>query len=288
MRGLMNNNWAEAVHQLDHQGEAYVLVTLIGVTGSTPRDSGTKMVVTADRIYDTIGGGQLEHKVIAYAHQILASGEVVQQLENFQLGAKLGQCCGGSTSVLLESFAASSVNIMLFGAGHVGQALVGILAGLPCKVTWVDNREAQFPPPAFLQSLNHVTPLISDSPQDEVANMPANSYYIVMTHNHQLDFDICQHILKRDDFSYLGLIASDTKWRRFQQRFSHRDIDESQVQRMNCPIGLAAVPGKKPMEVAVAIAAEVIGLYQGDKYKEQSSQQGVNWHDIKQLINPYL
>lgn len=280
----MNSNWTQAVHQLNQQGEAYVLVTLIGVGGSTPRNSGTKMVITAERIYDTIGGGHLEHKSIAHAHKMLAEQNDSQQMIQFQLGAKLGQCCGGMASVLFESFAASTVNIMLFGAGHVGQALTSILAGLPCKVKWVDNREEQFPPSAYMQSLNNITPVYSDAPCDEVTNMPTNSYYIVMTHNHQLDFDICQTILKRGDFAYLGVIASDTKWRRFQQRFSHRDIDESQVQRMNCPIGLSQVPGKKPMEIAVSIAAEIIALYQG-KNQHKTSQQGVPWRDIKQLIS---
>ncbi|MFT4924518.1 MAG: xanthine dehydrogenase accessory factor [Phenylobacterium sp.] len=286
----MSSNWTEAVHRLNQKGQAYVLVTLIGVSGSTPRDSGTKMVITADSIYDTIGGGHLEHKTIAYAHTMLAQQKASQHLEHFQLGAKLGQCCGGAASVLFESFAASCVNITLFGAGHVATALVGILSGLPCKVTWVDSREEQFPSAPYMQSLSNITPVVSESPCDEVATMAANSYAIVMTHNHALDFDLCQHILKRGDFAYLGLIASDTKWRRFQQRFSHRDIDEAQIKRMQCPIGLPQVTGKKPMEIAVAIAGQLIELYQTASAKaipahtQVPAKQGVHWNEIKQLM----
>ncbi|WP_281560500.1 xanthine dehydrogenase accessory protein XdhC [Thalassomonas sp. RHCl1] len=298
----MNTNWVNALHQLNQQGEAYVLVTLVGVSGSTPRNSGTKMVITADNIYDTIGGGHLEHKTIAHAHKMLASGEETQQLEHFQLGTHLGQCCGGTASVLFEYFAASTVNIMLFGAGHVGKALVKILAGLPCKVHWVDSREQEFPPASEMQQYHNVSQVVSEFPCDEIAAMPANSYYIVMTHNHQLDFELCQSVLARQDFRYLGLIASDTKWRRFQQRFKHREIDEQLVARMNCPIGLSAVPGKTPMEVAVSIAAEVIGLYhqksqenieqqnsgakaeKAPPAKKASSQQGVHWKELKQLL----
>ena len=116
----MKINWTGAVHQLNKQGKAYVVATIVGVTGSTPRNSGTKMVITNEDIFDTIGGGHLEHKVIKRAHQLLTSGEACQQLEHFQLGAQLGQCCGGDASVLFECFSASGANIILFGAGHVG------------------------------------------------------------------------------------------------------------------------------------------------------------------------
>ncbi|ASP49640.1 xanthine dehydrogenase accessory protein XdhC [Cognaticolwellia beringensis] len=303
----MTTNWSSASYKLSKQGQAYVLVTLVGVSGSTPRNSGTKMVISHDDIFDTIGGGHLEHKAIKYAKKMLVSGKSCQHIEHFQLGSNLGQCCGGNTSVLFECFAATGVNIMLFGAGHVGKALVPILAQLPCKITWVDSREAQFP--ADLSSYENVDKVVSDSPELEVASMPANSYFIVMTHNHQMDFEISQAILKRANFHYLGLIASNTKWRRFQQRYKHRDIDQIQVARMSCPIGLAEVGGKLPMEVAVSVSAEIINVYQAQQVKlavineqheqgnQQSvdenfaskarpkSQQGIHWQELKQLLS---
>ena len=301
----MTTNWSSANYKLSKQGQAYVLVTLVGVSGSTPRNSGTKMVITDDEIFDTIGGGHLEHKAIKYAKKMLVSGKSCQHIEHFQLGSNLGQCCGGNTTVLFECFAATGVNIMLFGAGHVGKALIPILAQLPCKVTWVDSRAEQFP--ANGTSFDNVQPVVSDAPELEVASMPENSYFIVMTHNHQMDFEISQAILNRADFHYLGLIASDTKWRRFKQRYKHRDIDENQVARMNCPIGLSQVGGKLPMEVAVSVSAEIINIYQAQQANaerlhqqvEQSnqqsaftsinksrpkSQQGVHWQELKQLL----
>jgi len=287
-----NNNWNSAVYQLSQQGQAYVLVTLVGVSGSTPRNSGTKMVICKDAIYDTIGGGHLEHKAIKYAHKMLDAGKDSQHLEHFQLGSNLGQCCGGNASVLFESFSAVGVNIMLFGAGHVGKALIPILAQLPCQIKWVDSRAEQFP--NDVAHYHNVHKVVNEDPELEVANMPKNSYYIVMTHNHQMDFDISQAILKQGDFTYLGLIASDTKWRRFQQRYKHRDIDPQQVARMNCPIGLEQVSGKLPIEVAVSVAGEIINLYQAQKKdelisdtlksKKQPSQQGIHWKEIKQLL----
>jgi xanthine dehydrogenase accessory factor len=302
------NNWNSAAYQLSKQGQAYVLVTLVGVSGSTPRNSGTKMVISKNELYDTIGGGHLEHKAVKQAQKMLAAalveGNDSQHLEHFQLAANLGQCCGGNASVLFECFAAVGVNIMLFGAGHVGKALIPILAQLPCQVTWVDSRDEQFP--GNTDAYHNVHKVVSDAPELEVANMPQNSYYIVMTHNHQMDFDITQAILKRADFNYLGLIASNTKWRRFQQRYKHRDIDQTQVARMNCPIGLSQVSGKLPIEVAVSVSAEIIKFYQSEQQiavnqsqqnaqdstlaaqyankKRPTSQQGIHWQEFKQLL----
>lgn len=271
-----------AAYQLNKQSKAYVLVTLIGVSGSTPRNSGTKMVIARDKIFDTIGGGHLEHKVIKFARKLLSENKECQHLEHFQLGIHLDQCCGGSANVLFECFPAIDVNIMLFGAGHVGQALLPILASLPCQISWVDSRKQQFP--QTTHNFHNVSRIVSANPENEVINMPANSYYIVMTHKHQMDFDISHQIFKRGDFNYLGLIGSKTKWHRFQQRFEQREIDERLLERMNCPIGLADVPGKSPAEVAVSVAAEIIGRYQQKKQEFGiNNKQGVHWKLLTSL-----
>ncbi len=284
--GQVSMNWNQASLNLSQQGKAYVLITIVGVTGSTPRNSGTKMVVSQNEIFDTIGGGHLEFKAIKFAKQLLNSNEDCQQIEHFQLGSQLGQCCGGNASVLFECFAANTINIAVFGAGHVGQALIPILAGLPCHTTWVDSRAEQFP--ANTEHFANITKLVTDDPASEVASMPANTLYVVMTHNHQLDFEISHEVLKREDFHYLGLIASDTKWRRFQQRYKHREVSPQLVQRMNCPIGLEQVLGKLPMEVAVSISGAIIESYQSllpsKEVAEQSKNRGIAWKELKQMI----
>jgi xanthine dehydrogenase accessory factor len=283
--------WDQASFNLNSQGKGFVLITIIGVSGSTPRNSGTKMVVSQNQSFDTIGGGHLEYKAIQKAQELLQQNQDCQVIEHFQLGSQLGQCCGGNASLLFEYFAASKVHIAVFGAGHVAQALVPILASLPCHITWVDNRESQFP--VNCEQYPNVTKLLTDDPASEVASMPSNTLNVVMTHNHQLDFEISLEILKREDFHYLGLIASDTKWRRFQQRYKHRDVKPSLVERMNCPIGLEQVVGKIPMEVAVSVAGEIIESYQSllsvsDNVSstEQASKKskGVAWQEVKQLL----
>jgi len=280
-------SWSEALSLLKVKGEAFVLLTIIGVHGSAPRNAGTKMVVTAKSTYDTIGGGHLEFKSIALAHQLLADEDKNQHIEHFSLGASLGQCCGGDCTVLFESFSACKTQIMLFGAGHVGKALTTILAELPCQIKWVDNREEQFPEGMLTNSPHNVECIVSDNPVDEIANMPAGSFFIIMTHNHQLDFELCQALLKRDDFAYAGLIGSDTKWKRFQHRLKHREFSQQAIEQLNCPIGLSAVPGKRPMEVAVSIAAEVIGIYQSDEGASHhaSSAQGISFKALTPLLN---
>jgi xanthine dehydrogenase accessory factor len=280
MMMTVNSHWFDAVQQLSAVGQAYVLVTIVAVRGSAPRNSGAKMVVSHSATFDSIGGGHLEHQATKIALELLAKGQQIQRLENFPLGPKLGQCCGGITSLLFECFECARANIMLFGAGHVGHAVALILATLPIKLNWVDQRQDLFNP----RQENNISYIVSDSPSDEVATMPPQSYYLVLTHNHQLDYDICRAILKRQDFKYLGLIGSETKWKRFRQRFFHRGITQAQVERISCPIGLADVPGKLPMEVAVAIVGEIIGLYQSEN-SLVSNKQGVDWPALKALAN---
>jgi xanthine dehydrogenase accessory factor len=269
-------HWTDALQELDNSGEPYVLLTQLGARGSTPRENGAKMLVSEDRCECSIGGGHLEYQAVEIARQMLASGEAGQRIEKFPLGARLGQCCGGSTSVLFESFPGSKVNIMLFGAGHVGKALATILGQLPIRVRWVDSRENEFPQhlPA------NCCRIISDSPAHEVASMPAGSYYIIMTHNHPLDFSITEAAIKRGDARYIGLIGSQTKWRRFCMRFDHRGYEPELYQPVRCPVGLAQVPGKLPMEVATSIAAEVISEYQRER-GTRPTQRGIGWSELK-------
>lgn len=250
-------SWISALADLQQQGEACVLVTIIEERGSTPRNAGSKMVVTAERIFETIGGGHLEYKAMEMAREMLASRSQDTRLERFSLGASLGQCCGGATVLLFEPMGQPQAQIAVFGAGHVGRALVPLLASLPCKVRWIDSRENEFPEhiPAGVEKI------VSDEVVDEVENMPPGSYYIVMTHNHQLDLELTAAILKRGDFAYYGLIGSKTKRVKFEHRLRERGFGDTLMARMRCPMGLAEVKGKLPVEIAVSIAGEVIATY---------------------------
>ena len=266
---MSNTVWIEALAELQHQGEPCVLVTIIEERGSTPRNAGSKMVVSRERLYDTIGGGHLEYKAQQIAREMLEDRVRETRLERFSLGASLGQCCGGATVLLFEPMGQPQAHIAVFGAGHVGRALVPLLASLPCKVRWIDSRENEFP----AQIPAGVEKVINEDVVDEVENMPAGSYFIVMTHNHQLDLELTAAILERNDFTYYGLIGSKSKRAKFEHRLRDRGFQPETVQRMRCPMGLAEVKGKLPIEIAVSIAGEVIATYNahfGEKSGEKS------------------
>ncbi|WP_349736705.1 xanthine dehydrogenase accessory protein XdhC [Pseudomonas jessenii] len=262
-------NWIDALADLQNQGEPCVLVTIIEELGSTPRNAGSKMVISANQSFDTIGGGHLEYRAMKIAREMLASGKQDTHLERFSLGASLGQCCGGATVLLFEPMGQVQAQIAVFGAGHVGRALVPLLASLPCRVRWIDSREDEFP-----EQIPHgVRKIVSEEPVDEIDDLPAGSYYIVMTHNHQLDLELTAAILKRNDFAYFGLIGSKTKRVKFEHRLRDRGFDNSVVQRMRCPMGIGEVKGKLPVEIAISIAGEIIATYNAN-FGQQTSSAG--------------
>ena len=134
--------WIEAIATLSREDRSFVIVTILAVEGSAPRDAEAKMIVDHDKIYDTIGGGNLEYQAIDRARQLLSAGQHAIVRESFTLGSDLTQCCGGKVELLFECIPATNFNIILFGAGHVGRALISILAELPCRVTCIDPRES--------------------------------------------------------------------------------------------------------------------------------------------------
>jgi xanthine dehydrogenase accessory factor len=135
-------------------------------------------------------------------------------------------------------------------------------------VRWIDSRDDEFPEiiPAGVDKA------VNEFPVDEIADMPANSYFIVMTHNHQLDQELTEAILKRNDFGYYGLIGSQTKRKKFEHRLKAKGFSDEQLARMTCPMGIPAVKGKLPAEIAVSIAGEVIAKYNArlGRQKEQT------------------
>lgn len=278
------SKWFEAVQACEQQGQSYVIATVLGAAGSIPRDQGSKMVITLDDTFDTLGGGHLEFSVTQKARELIENGNAGNQVEHFPLGASLGQCCGGSVTVLMESFIQQGMSLAVFGAGHVAKALMNILGGLPGQVRWIDNRENMFPDSAP----SNVKMELLDNPVDVVEQLPEHSQILILTHNHQLDFDLVEAAIKRNTFSYIGCIGSDTKAERFQMRLKHRGFSEEQIADMICPVGNLDVPGKLPMEVAVSMAGQLIThLHEHDQEKplaDKSRRQGVSWKEMKTVL----
>lgn len=236
------------------------------------------MLVTADSLYDTIGGGHLEWKAIAQARLWLEEQHDVLEYTRhatLALGPSLGQCCGGVVRIMLERVDAWSdtakaerlagyqqesltlPHLYLFGAGHVGCAVVHALQNTPCRITWVDERDHLFPadlPP-------HIITEATDTPEAVIANAAPGSYFLVMTHHHGLDLHLCEHILRSNHAAWFGLIGSLTKRARFEHRLREKHISQQQLDRLHCPIGLPGITGKEPGVIAIAVAAQLLQVW---------------------------
>lgn len=245
--------WLDALVALDQNGEAGVLVSVISARGSAPREAGVKMVVTATRSWDTIGGGNLEYQSILDARALLARGDSIPMVRDFPLGPALGQCCGGATTVLFEPIKPPSWTVALFGAGHVGRAVAKLLGDLPCRLLWFDGREDSFPTP-----LAPNTRLRPTTDPADIAALPPGTAVLIMTHDHGKDFALTEAALRRRDLNFTGTIGSDTKRARFVSRLRRAGLGEGDLARFHCPIGLPGVGTKVPAEIAIAVVAELL------------------------------
>ena len=241
-----------------------VVVEVASSRGSVPREAGTRMLVVADDVIGTIGGGHLELKAIADARALLRNGGGATE-QSIALGPSLGQCCGGALTLAFtplaqaapEHWAAAAprFTLQLYGAGHVGRAIVRLLAGIPCSVQWIDERDSEFPDRPLP---SHIQRVCVEPVQAEVAAAPPGAFYLVLTHSHDLDMAITQAILARADFGFFGLIGSKTKRARFEHRLQARGVSDAVLARMTCPIGVPGITGKEPELIAVAVVAQLL------------------------------
>ncbi|MGF6790657.1 xanthine dehydrogenase accessory protein XdhC [Paraburkholderia tuberum] len=162
-----------------------------------------------------------------------------------------------SSALLTETIAPGEFAVVLFGAGHVGAALVRVLATLPCTVRWVDERDAQFPSLDALHAPN-VRIDANDAPDEAIDQAAPNTYFVVMTHNHARDLELAERILRRGDFAFFGMIGSHTKRKQFEHRLAARGIDPARIARMKCPLGVDGIVDKSPEVIAISAAAQVL------------------------------
>jgi len=246
------------------EGRPAAVVTVTASRGSVPREAGTRMLVGLDAVHATIGGGHLELRAIADARTLILSGQSPLQ-QTVALGPTLGQCCGGMVELRIARLADDPplswpepdalFHLQLYGAGHVGRAVARLLAGLRCRVQWVDERDSEFPdeplPP-------HVERVCVEPVDAEVSSAPPGAFYLVLTHSHALDLAITQAIVARADFGYFGLIGSATKRAKFAARLRERGVPDALIERITCPIGVPGMPGKEPEVIAVAVVAQLL------------------------------
>lgn len=170
---------------------------------------------------------------------------------------------------LLDRCRAHQPQVVLFGAGHVGAAIVRVLATLPCRVLWVDEREDMFPADLPMQ----VTVEATDVPNAVVDMAEPGAYFLVMTHSHALDQQLSERILKRADIGWYGLIGSQTKRKQFEHRLLDRGITQEQLNKMTCPIGIPGIYGKEPASIALAVVAQLLQLWELQALRVVKAQQ---------------
>ncbi|NIR31913.1 MAG: xanthine dehydrogenase accessory protein XdhC [Gammaproteobacteria bacterium] len=235
--------WLAAIVECETRGTPAVLVSALG--GGAP----DKLVVTRDAVYGTLSDAARGAAAADLARALLAAGATGPSIRH--LPGREREDPGG---LMLEPLSPPDLRVVLFGAGHVGKAVVAVLSGLPCTVTWVDDRVREFP----AELPRNVRARMRAAPESSVDRAPPGAYYLVMTHSHTLDLALCERILRRNDFRYLGLIGSDAKRRRFEKRLARRGIPAQALARMTCPIGVAGIDAKHPGAIAVAVAAQML------------------------------
>lgn len=224
--------WLRDLQTLHGQREPAVVVTRIS------RSSPVKFVVTGSAVFGVKEDDTLSRQV-SEARSILAGNRKPQR----------------NVQEFFEPAVVPDLNIAVFGAGHVGGAVVKALSVLDCNIRWVDSRRN-----IFRRVPANVRTIEASDPALEVAAMPPGSFFLVMTHSHALDFAICDRILRRMDARYCGLIGSRSKRRRFEKRYRQQGMSQALIDSLVCPIGVDGINGKKPAEIAVATAAEILKL----------------------------
>jgi xanthine dehydrogenase accessory protein XdhC len=269
--------WLKAVQRLREQRVPGVLVTLTSVRGHSPREAGAKMVVSADRTWATVGGGNLEAVAIERARAMLTEDRAVPETLKVSLSDKAPyqhgvQCCGGEVELLLEPLPVVP-SVAIFGMGHVGLELARILARHDLELHLVDSRTAQLEPEQ-LRGLDdavagihvHQVPVL---PELVIGELPEGTHVLVMTHDHAEDAALCDAALRTfttgdGHLASIGLIGSSAKWSRFRAKLADEGHAPEAIARITTPIGLPDLGGKEPATIAVSVAARLLQIFAGE------------------------
>lgn len=243
-----------------------VRVRIVSVKGSAPRGCDAELFVAPDATFGTIGGGQLEYMAIDKARRLLVSHGREAQMD-VPLGPEIGQCCGGRVGLALEwldmaaraeivadrarALAAKPV-VQICGAGHVGRALAGFLAQLPVRAVLIDTRAEELE-----LCTAPIERRLTALPEAEIRAAPPGSGFVILTHDHALDFLLTSEALMRGDAAYVGLIGSATKRARFE-RFHAGQAPGATFSSLVCPIGATGSADKRPEVIAAFVAAEIM------------------------------
>lgn len=301
--------WGELKRFIGQQGRA-ALVSVTETRGSAPREAGARLVVRLDGGFSgSIGGGALEWQALAETQRQLAGEGVTGVTLRQSLGPDLGQCCGGSVRLSIETFdrrdlawieplaeaeAAGPVAtrgerdeagrlirhiagpgeattelfgeartpLALFGAGHVGRALMLALAPLPFATRWIDPRADAFPK----HLAGNVEAVHAADPVAQLEDLAGGTLVIAMTHSHALDLAVAARALPDPRFPFVGVIGSLTKRARFRGQLLKAGLPLDIVERLVCPVGVTGLDDKHPAVIAASVVVQLL--------QERAKQRG--------------
>lgn len=245
-----------------------IQASIVRTIGSSPRNSDTEMFISETDTLGTIGGGQLEYLVINHSKKMIAEN-IKKDILKISLGPEIGQCCGGKVEVsLLEMYEKDKClalnrfdkkdknlpHVYVMGAGHVGRALALQLQHLPVRCVLIDSRVDE-----LAKCSADVETRLSAIPEEDIKSAPRGSAYVILTHDHALDFILCGAALDRNDAKYVGMIGSKTKRVKFKKWYQV-NYDNNLIRDFTCPIGNLKNQDKRPSIIASFVAAEVIDM----------------------------
>ncbi len=268
-------DWLRALQECRERRTPCVLVTVTDVRGHAPRAAGAKLVVTAEETWGTVGGGNLEEAAVRRARGLLRglqlTGSAAPVTERHSLSDKVPvehgvQCCGGEVTLLLEPIGVRP-SVAVFGMGHVGYEIGLLLSRHELEVHLVDSRADQLVPERLAPLLAgpadvhvHQVPVL---PELVVAELPAGTHVLVLTHDHAEDLAILDALLRSDVPATIGVIGSSAKWTRFRSKLAELGHAPDVIDRVRTPIGdpaLTGVGGKAPAVIAVSVTVELLAL----------------------------
>ena len=237
----------------------FVMVTLVDTIGSVPQEPGAKMLVTNEGLsFGTVGGGKVEARAIQEAQAMLSveMGHQKQQtlFTQWHLNSDIGMTCGGSVRFYFEVFNRHTWHVAVFGAGHVGQALVTLLLNLDCHVTCIDSRIEWL---SRLPDHPRLAKKLTDDMPSQVKMLEENSFVVLMTMGHTTDKPILLELLKTRDFPYIGAIGSKAKAVQFKKDIDEAGLPSSCQNKFICPIGLD-IGTNHPHEIAISVIAQLL------------------------------
>jgi xanthine dehydrogenase accessory factor len=246
----------EQIATLRSAGTDAVVITLTAVRGSVPGQVGSKAVVTAAGLLaGNLGGGKVEARAIREAMELLDSGEsCVTRTWNLQ--QDVGMTCGGEMGFLFEKVAAERPwHIAVFGAGHVSQALIPVLATLACRVDVIDTRAEWL---ERIAPSDRVTVRRVEACEAGVDFLTGQTFVICITQGHSSDLPVLREVLRRfPSIPYLGVIGSASKRAVLLRELREAGVAAELLEKIRCPVGLP-IGGNDPAEIAISIAGQLL------------------------------